>query len=60
LENWERILLGIAAVVVVLLFFPGVKRTVEQSRKGSAEDWRGVLLPLGLVVAFVLFLIAIS
>ena len=55
---WEQILVGIVAVLVLFLFFPGVKRAAQQSREAE-KDWPAVLLPLVLVVLFVLFLIAL-
>jgi hypothetical protein len=60
MQTWEQILLGIAAVVIALLFFPGIRHTLKHSRKGTSEDWQAALVPLGLVVLFVLFLIWIA
>jgi hypothetical protein len=57
METWEQILLGVAGLIILLLFFPGVSRMMKESPKGTAEDWRGVLVPIGLVVLFVIFLI---
>jgi hypothetical protein len=57
METWEKILLGVAGLIILLLFFPGVNRMIKESPKGTAEDWRGVLVPIGLVILFVLFLI---
>ncbi len=55
--DWEKVLAGIAAVVILFLFYPGVKRALAESRKAEKGDWAGVLWPLLLVVAFVLLLI---
>lgn len=57
METWEQLLIG--ALVVVMLFFwwPGIKATMERSREAE-KDWAGLLLPIGIVVLFVLFLIA--
>jgi putative copper export protein len=57
METWEQILLGVLAVVLLLFFGPGVNRMIRDSPKGSAEDWKGALLPLLLVVGFVVLLI---
>lgn len=59
METWEAVLLGIIAVVFVIWMLPGVKQRMLNSPKGSAEDWRGLLVPLLLVVLFVVFLISI-
>lgn len=49
----------LSAITILLLFWlqPGMKAAIQRSRQGQA-DWRSVLLPLGLVVMFVIFLIA--
>ena len=57
METWEQILLGVLAVVLLLFFGPGVNRMIRDSPKGSAEDWKGALLPLLVVVVFVMLLI---
>ena len=57
---WEQILLGITGFLVLFLFWPGVKVAMEQSRKAENPDWQGALIPVGLVVLFVILLIAIA
>ncbi|HXH02400.1 MAG TPA: hypothetical protein VNN09_03680 [Candidatus Competibacteraceae bacterium] len=59
LSTWEVIALGLLALLVVWLFRPGLKAALEQSRN-APKDWPAVLLPLGLVVLFVLLLIALA
>lgn len=56
METWQQIILLLIAGVVAFLFFPGVKRMLDQSEKAE-KDWPAVLVPLGLVVLFVLLLI---
>ncbi|MGB5439672.1 MAG: hypothetical protein WBN57_12380 [Gammaproteobacteria bacterium] len=57
MSTWEMLLLG--AVVVMVLFWlgPGVKASLEQSRKAEKKDWAGVLFPVALVILFVILLI---
>ena len=55
--NWEILLAGLVAVLVIFLFRPGIKAALEQSRQ-APKDWPAVLLPLALVAFFVLLLIA--
>jgi hypothetical protein len=55
--NWEILLAGLVAVLIILLFRPGIKAALEHSRQ-APKDWPAVLLPLALVVLFVLLLIA--
>ena len=53
----ESILLGIIALLAVFWMSPGIKAALEKSKNAKA-DWPAVLWPLGLVVLFVLALIA--
>ena len=57
---WEQILLGITGFLVLSLFWPGVTVAMEQSRKAENPDWKGALIPIGMVVLFVILLIAIA
>jgi hypothetical protein len=59
MSTWEMVLLGAITVLVLLWFGPGVKTLLEQSRQAEHRDWRGVLLPIALVVLFVLLLISL-
>ncbi|NBT30182.1 MAG: hypothetical protein EBT18_12030 [Gammaproteobacteria bacterium] len=58
MATWEKILLGVLVLVVILWFFPGVKTMMQQSRE-APKDWPAVIIPLVAVVAFVIFLIAV-
>ena len=53
---WEILLGGLAAVLVLLWFRPGIKAAIERSRS-APKDWLAALIPLALVVLFVLLLI---
>ncbi len=55
---WEALLIGALVLLLLFWFAPGVRDAMRNSPRGTAEDWRGVLLPLGLVVLFVILLIA--
>ncbi len=55
METWEQVLLGVFALVVLLWFFPGIKPMLEKSQE-APKDWPGLLIPIGLVVALVIFL----
>jgi hypothetical protein len=54
--GWEILLGGLAALLVILWFRPGVKAAIERSRTAK-KDWPAALIPLALVVLFVLLLI---
>ena len=53
----ENILLGVLVVLLLFWMRPGIKATMARSKQTPA-DWQSVILPIGLVVMFVLFLIA--
>ncbi|MCA1804144.1 MAG: hypothetical protein LC646_02005 [Xanthomonadaceae bacterium] len=55
--TWEMLLVGALVVALLFWFRPGLKASLEESRKATAKDWQKLLLPIGLVVLFVLLLI---
>lgn len=57
LSNWENLALGAMALLLLFWMQPGIKAAMARSKQ-TPSDWRSVLLPLGFVVMFVLFLIA--
>ena len=58
MATWESVALG--AVILVILFwqFPKIS-TMLAASKDAEKDWSGLLWPLALVVAFVIFLISL-
>ena len=60
MAGWEQILVGVAALLLLFVFWPGVKNRLENSPKGTTEDWIAVAKPLAAVVAFVVLLIALA
>ena len=56
LATWEKLLIGVIGVLVLLWFFPGVKTMIAQGRD-EKKDWRGVLIPAVVVVIFVILLL---
>ncbi|HFD79686.1 MAG TPA: hypothetical protein ENK05_04735 [Gammaproteobacteria bacterium] len=57
---WEKLLLGVLVVLVLLWFVPGIKTMFRERREASREEWMSVLIPLALVAAFVVLLIMLS
>lgn len=57
-STWEILLAGLMAVLVIFWFRPGIKAALERSRT-APKDWKGALIPLGLVILFVLLLMAL-
>ncbi|VFM99463.1 MAG: hypothetical protein BECKG1743E_GA0114224_102591 [Candidatus Kentron sp. G] len=60
METWEQLLLGAFALLILLWFWPGAKKMLEESPKGTRKDWLGAIGLIGLVVAFVIFLILVA
>lgn len=57
MELWEQLLAGGLALLVLLWVLPGLKPMLEASKK-APKDWAGLLVPIALVIAFVVFLAA--
>ena len=57
MSAFEKILVGIIAVLIFLWFRPGIKASLEKSRESEQKDWKGVLVPIAVVVLFVIMLI---
>ena len=57
LATWEMLLIGALVVLLLFWFRPGLKASMEESRKATSKDWQNLLLPIGLVVLFVVLLI---
>jgi len=57
--DWLKI--GSAALMIGMLVFiyPRMRDAMKNSPKGSSEDWKGYLIPLVAVIAFVVFLMSI-
>ena len=53
---WEILIGGLAALLVILWFRPGIKAAIERG-KTAKKNWPAALIPIGLVVLFVLALI---
>ena len=53
----ESLVLGALAVLLLFWMGPGIKVAMAQSKQAPA-DWQSVILPIGMVAMFVLFLIA--
>jgi hypothetical protein len=59
-ETWEALLVGALVVLLLLWLGPGVRKTLARRPQASAADWRGLLLPLGMVGLFVLLLVLLA
>jgi di/tricarboxylate transporter len=57
---WEKLLLGVLVVLVILWFRPGIKAAFSERRHASQAEWLSALIPIALVAAFVVLLIILS
>ncbi len=57
MDTWEKVVIGIFMVVLMFWLLPRIKPRLEQD-KNAPKDWAGVLIPVGLVALFVIFLIS--
>ena len=56
LATWEKLLIGVIGLLVLLWFSPGVKIMIGQSRDAK-KNWPTVLIPAVVVVNFVILLL---
>ena len=55
--GWEKIGTALLLGAMLIFIFPRMRHALNNSPKGSAGDWKGVLIPIVLVIAFVVVLI---
>ena len=58
IATWEKLLLGVLALVVILWFSPGINKMIGVSRDAK-NDWIGLAIPIAMVCFFVFLLILI-
>jgi len=56
--TWMKVLSGIAILMMIIYMYPRVKNSMENSPKATGKDWQSALIPIGIVVLFVIFLIS--
>jgi len=56
LATWEKLLIGVIGLLVLLWFSPGIKIMIGQSRDAK-KTWPAVLIPAVVVVIFVILLL---
>jgi TRAP-type C4-dicarboxylate transport system permease small subunit len=57
LSDSESLIIGALAVLLLFWMQPNIKNAIARSKKAQS-DWLSLLLPIGVVVIFVVFLIA--
>ncbi|HIG07768.1 MAG: hypothetical protein ABGX69_05965 [Methylococcales bacterium] len=59
LSMWENMVLGVIVLGVLFLFTPNIKSSMRRNRD-VPSDWMAAILPIGLVVLFVVFLLVVG
>ncbi len=54
---WESLLLGVMVLGIIFWMRPGIKASIQISRDAET-DWMGFLVPIGFVIIFIVFLVA--
>ena len=57
--DWVKIGSALFMAAMLIYLFPRAKHVIENSRKGSAGDWMGFVIPMLAVAAFIVLLIAL-
>ena len=57
--DWVKIGSALFMLAMVIYLFPRAKQTIENSPKGSMQDWMGYILPMLAVVLFIVLLISL-
>jgi len=58
MELWEQLLAGAIALLVLFMFFPGIKATMEKSKNAEEKHWGTLILLAIILIAFVLLMIS--
>ncbi len=57
MDMWMKIASAMLLGAMLLILWPRAKMMLKESPKGSADDWKGALIPLLLVAGFIILLI---
>lgn len=56
---WENVVLGLIVFGVLFVFIPNIRSSMTRNRD-VPSDWKSVIIPIGLVVLFVVFLLVMG
>jgi len=55
---WEQLLAGALGLLVLFLFMPGIKATMEKSKNAEEKHWGTLLLLTIVLIAFVMLMVS--
>jgi hypothetical protein len=57
--DWLKIGSALFLLAMIIFLFPRARHAIENSPKGSMQDWMGYIVPMAAVILFVILLIAL-
>ncbi|MCK5872465.1 MAG: hypothetical protein KAG26_06545 [Methylococcales bacterium] len=54
---WEMVLAGLMGIGIIFWMKPGIKETLKKGQQAES-DWMGLLVPIGFVIIFIIFLVS--
>ncbi len=54
---WEQLLAGALGLLIIFMFFPGIKATMEKSKNAEEKHWGTIILLTIVLIAFVFLMI---
>jgi len=58
MELWQQLLAGALGLLVLFMFFPGIKATMEKSKNAEKKHWGTLALLAIILVAFVMLMVS--
>jgi len=58
MELWQQLLAGALGLLVLFMFFPGIKATMEKSKNAEEKHWGTLALLAIILVAFVMLMVS--
>jgi len=55
--DWLKIGSAVFLIAMIVFMWPRMKHAVENSPKGTMNDWMGFIVPLAAVIGFIILLI---
>ena len=57
MELWQQLLAGAIGLLVLFMFFPGIKATMEKSKNAEEKHWGTLILLAAVLIGFILLMI---
>ena len=57
--DWVQIGSALFMLAMIIFLFPRAKQAIQNSPKGSGQDWLGYVIPMAAVALFIILLIAL-